>query len=503
MSEQESFWQALSSMQRVVLVFFGLLIVAVCAVLFFSLTKDQYVLLQDDLEPNDTATLVAELDAQKIDYQLTSGGTAVLVPEQSLEEAKVKLAGAGLTLGTGVGFEIFDDADFGMTEFAQKVNYQRALQGELSRTIMALEEIRYARLHLVLPEASIFRRDNNQPKAAITLVPEKDIVLTAGQVSGIRTLIASAVPGLLIENVAVHDHRGMNLAGTVNEDGWAGGGSGRLQRKQEVEAYMESKLINVLSMGLPNVSVAVSVNVSLNHDQVKQMTQTVLPIEGSNEGAPTSKRNSVTREPASIGATPGANAINKPLTTNSSTEVEYRYSTKTEETVVAPGNIEQLSVAVLVPQDITTLQMAKLRNLLAAAVGIDADRGDRIVIHSVVNPVWQKTAVNVSSDYLEHSIEDAAAIEVAGADAAEDLLVREGRQDKAPFAQGGSWLRANWIEIIIAVTVGLLLLFLLLGLMTRKSKGRATSMEHLSDAEREQVLADVRQWLNSKPEEAG
>jgi flagellar M-ring protein FliF len=135
---------------------------------FWALAQDYQVLFVD-LASQDAAAMIGELDKMKVPYKIGEGGTSILVPKDMVYKTRIKMMGRDLPLRGAVGFELFNNTDFGMTEFAQKVNYQRALQGELTRTIMAIEEVQSVRVHLALPEQGLFKKSLSKPKASITL----------------------------------------------------------------------------------------------------------------------------------------------------------------------------------------------------------------------------------------------------------------------------------------------------------------------------------------------
>lgn len=164
------------------------------------------------LQATDAATIVEELDRLKVPHRLADQGATILVPKDQIDQARLTILGGDLPLKGAVGFELFNKSDMGLTEFAQKINYQRALQGELSRTIMALDEVDTARVHLSLPETGIFDRDRQTAKASITIATKAGGVIDDAVVRGIQQLVASAVPGLLSGNVAVLDARGRLLS---------------------------------------------------------------------------------------------------------------------------------------------------------------------------------------------------------------------------------------------------------------------------------------------------
>jgi flagellar M-ring protein FliF len=189
--------------------------IAAAIVLFFFwflLIRMPYEAAFTDLQSSDAAKIVEELERLKIPHRLSAQGTTILVPKDQIDQARVTILGGDLPLKGAVGFELFNKSDLGVTEFAQKINYQRALQGELARTIMALDEVDTARVHLSLPETGIFQRDRQPAKASITISTKAGGILDDAVVRGIQQLVASAVPNLQGGSVAILDARGRLLS---------------------------------------------------------------------------------------------------------------------------------------------------------------------------------------------------------------------------------------------------------------------------------------------------
>jgi len=191
--------------QVVLLVLAAGLVCAVLLALYFTVLKTDYAVLFGDLRTADAATIVSELDRQKIPYRLADGGTRILVPQDKVDSTRLSIMGQDLPLKGQVGFELFNKSDMGLTDFAQRINYQRALQGELARTIMTMPAVESARVHLSIGERSIFRDDRVPPKASVSIVGRQGRALPLGAVRGIQRLVASAVPELDAENVTVID----------------------------------------------------------------------------------------------------------------------------------------------------------------------------------------------------------------------------------------------------------------------------------------------------------
>jgi flagellar M-ring protein FliF len=190
----------------------GALLAAALVAWYFLAFRQDFAVLYRDLRPTEASSIVAELEKQGMPYRLADGGAQILVPTAVLDETRVKLASSAAPLGGVDGFELFDGSDLGLTEFAQKIRYQRALQGELSRTIMMMEGVAEARVHLSIPERTLFRGERRNAKAAITLVMHSEADLTADRIEGVQRLIASAVADLAVNDVVVLNARGEVLS---------------------------------------------------------------------------------------------------------------------------------------------------------------------------------------------------------------------------------------------------------------------------------------------------
>lgn len=199
----QSFKDAPQGRQLGILLFAGAAVCALMIAAYFLLLRPGYGTLFSNMRTMDAATIVAELDKQKIPYRLEEGGTTVLVPSDLVDSTRLSVMSQDLPLKGQVGFELFNKSDMGLTDFAQKINYQRALQGELARTIMTMESVETARIHLSLSERTIFRDDRVPPKASVALVPRAGHRIARSTVRGIQRLVAAAVPGLSASDVVV------------------------------------------------------------------------------------------------------------------------------------------------------------------------------------------------------------------------------------------------------------------------------------------------------------
>lgn len=233
----------------------------ICAVLFavyFLVLRKPYEVLFTDLRPMDAATIVAELEKKKIPHRLSADGETILVPQDQVATTRLEVMSQDLPLKGAVGFELFNKSDMGLTEFAQKINYQRALQGELARTIMTVEAVDSARVHLSMSEPTIFRADRVAPKASITIVTRPGKVLTAGAVQGIQRLVAAAVPDLEIGAVVIIDRHGEVLSS--NPTTTSSPEAPLVQAQQAIEDYYAGRIRLALLRLQPADGLEVSVS---------------------------------------------------------------------------------------------------------------------------------------------------------------------------------------------------------------------------------------------------
>jgi flagellar M-ring protein FliF len=235
-----------------------------------------YGVLFRDLRESDAAEISTALDQMQVPYRLGDEGKTILVPDAQVYETRMKLVSQGVPKGGSVGFELFKDSDYGVTEFAQRINFQRALQGELERTISALDEVASARVHLTIRRSDLFSPDQDPSKASVTLSMRPGKHLDAREVAGIQRLVASAVEGLSSDAVVVLDDKGMVLSGYA-ADGQNGAlNSANLDAQSQMENQLRARVGDLLHRVLRTDNFTVSVNVSLNYDHVKQVREQLI-----------------------------------------------------------------------------------------------------------------------------------------------------------------------------------------------------------------------------------
>lgn len=239
------------------------LIATVFAVLFMGLAAGYYFMLRpgyaplfSDLRAADASAIVAALEAKEVPHRLADGGSTILVPRDRIDDARVMIAGSDVPSKGAVGFELFNKSDMGLTDFAQKINYQRALQGELERTIMMSDGVERARVHLAMPERSLFRAERSAPKAAVEIVAAPGRRLDEARVAGVQRLVAFAVPDLAPADVVVLDGEGRVLSAAAP---LADALSPDAEQRQAVERYYRARARAAVEQTLPGLRFDVQV----------------------------------------------------------------------------------------------------------------------------------------------------------------------------------------------------------------------------------------------------
>jgi flagellar M-ring protein FliF len=439
--------------------------------------RSDYQVLFADLEARDEAAILAELDRMKVPYILGPDGTSILVASDQVHATRIRLMGKGVNLQGGVGFELFNNTDFGMTEFAQKINYQRALQGELARTIMAMEEVKYARVHLVLPESGILKRSQQTPKASISLAMRDGRTLAPAQVLGIQRLVAAAVPEIRPSGVTIVDQRGVALTRPNDSGDEESGAAYRMTVKGDIEKELTAKVVAVLDRAFGPGKAIVSVDVTVNTDQVRITREDVLPQgrQGAEATGVVTRRRSTAR----------GGVQKDDSDSGSTTEVEYQTGRRVEQIVSRPGSIGRLSVGVLLPRDLDASQLKSLRQLISMAVGLNPARGDEIAISTVEG--------------------FSAAKAMPGESAPETMVAPPSRAPSEPAEKAP---RDPWDSDLtiatIAVVVMIALLIAALAAISARSRTRGRRRPApLDPVAREQVLAEMREWLRTGEPLAG
>mgnify|MGYP000123759955 CR=1 FL=1 len=364
-------------------------------------------LLYGDLDPADSGAIVKELESRNIQYELKAGGQQVFVPGDEVLKLRVTLAEQGVPGGGTMGYEIFDKSDgLGTTNFVQNVNLVRALEGELGRTIGAMNNVRGARVHLVLPQRELFSRERRKPSASVVLQVQGAGRLGREQVLAIQHLVAAAVPDMEPQNISILDSRGQLLArGTNDEDGTLPGQSSeemRLAFENRIRGSVEELVERIVGLGRVRAEISADIDYdrfteqSEIYDPDSQVARSTQTIEESESSQERNKQDTVSVENNLPEAEANAGAGDLSARSDSSrTEetVNFEISRTVRNRVKEAGEIQNLSVAVLVDgryvenedgekvyQPRTEEELEQIATLVRSAVGYNGSRGDTVEV---------------------------------------------------------------------------------------------------------------------------
>jgi flagellar M-ring protein FliF len=402
--QSKKFWKDLAPRKRIVLVGGAVGTLVLVAFLATRTTPTSYTTLFTGLSPEDAGEIANELKAEKVDFQLQNGGTSIGVPEGKVAELRIALAQKGIPKGGGVGFEVFDKQSFGATSFVEQMNYRRALQGELQRSIAALDAVEAARVHLAMPEKSLYRNEEEPPTASVLLKLRRGRTLSAPEVRGIVHLVASSIEGLQPDKVTVVDESGRVLS-SGDESG--DGGTRQHELEQALGRRVESILTPLVGQGHLEVSVTAELDQSQTERTEESYDKDSLALRSETrtlEGSEAGITNALGAGgiAGAQGNLPGAPAPTTGGTQNSVSGLTHLSETKTYEvskvisrTIGPKEKVKRLHVAVLVdgvqtgkgktlkvvPRD--AKELAQIESLAREAAGIENERGDKIEVHSV------------------------------------------------------------------------------------------------------------------------
>ncbi len=485
-------WNSLTRSAKLGLGVGIVLIIALATGLGVWAYSADYQVLFADVASRDAASMTSELDRMKVPYKLSDGGNTILVPKDLVYKTRLKLMEKDVPLHGAVGFEVFNNADFGMTEFVQKVNYLRAIQGELTRTILSIDDIQAARVHLAIPEQGLFKKALTKPKASVTLAMKPGKILVADQITGIQRLVAASVPDIVAGDVTILDQHGVALTKVASAEGGGESAGSQLDSKRSAEEYLTRKVAQVLDSTFGPGEAIASVDVVLNLDQSKVTTEEVLPAKLSGQdGSPTGvvvRERQSTRE----GSTPVMkSAANHGGQRNEMTSLEsdYQVGRRVEQIVVATGAVKRLTIAVVVKRPMNESQIEKLKEVVSLAAGFNSQRGDAVVVYSMDKfgiAGEDVTKNEMTRDGL--SLSSALTTRSPGADA---------NEEKKSTYQGKSTERPqDYSKFIVVVLLFLLLLTTAGAIVYLRNRARERIIRRpLTAQEREQMLLNVREWI--------
>lgn len=384
-------WQSLKQLQKALFIAGCAGILITLAVLSQLLLNPVYMPLFTELDSQNAAAVIEELESKQVPYRLTNDGKNIEVPKDQVHKLRIQMASAGVFYNNTAGFELFDEKQFGITEFEQHVGYQRALEGELCRTITQLDEVAGARVHLVLPKESVFLDDEVIPSASIALNLKTGAKLEPNQVQGIQTLVMGSVQGLTPENIYIIDKQGnvLNEARSEDNQNIATATLEVLEIERQYEVEMENRVQQKLNriMGPGRAVAMISADLDFNREEMVKTEHgpgAVVSEQSLNESGTGASTGGI---PGMDSEMPGSTMPFADGNTGSNYNKEeritnYQVDTTQQTLVKAPGEVRRLSVSVVVDGEYTEAELNSIEQVLAAAVGYNANRGDQLVVSS-------------------------------------------------------------------------------------------------------------------------
>ncbi len=368
-------------------------------ILLFSWSqKADYQILYSNLSEEDAGLIIQKLKEQKVPYKISPRGIAV--SSDKVYELRLQMASQGLPQGGSVGFELFDKTNFTMTDFVQKINYMRALQGELARTVRSLSEIEQCRVHLAVPEKSLFAKEDERAKASVLVKLKQGRSLSQSQIQGIVHLVSSSVEGLNSKDVSVVDQRGEML--TAESGDTAGMSNDQLEYQQKFEKEMENRIVSILEPVVGKGKVKSKFTATLDFTKIEKTEERFDP---DSQVVRSETKNIEKSQSGTTGGVPGvsSNLPGKTVTQAASTQgqsekkneiINYEINKITSHIINKPGEVKRISVAVLVDGTYSAQQGSKekkytprseedlkqFEDMVKKAIGFTADRGDEVKV---------------------------------------------------------------------------------------------------------------------------
>ncbi|APC11195.1 flagellar M-ring protein FliF [Providencia rettgeri] len=392
--------------------------VSIIVALLLWLRSPDYRVLLSNLSAKDGGDIVSQLTQMNVPYQIADNGSAILVPADKVHELRLKLAQSGLPKGGNTGFELLDKEQFGISQFSEQINYQRALEGELSRTIESLSPVQSARVHLAIPKPTLFVREQKLPTASVTVGLLPGRMLDEGQISAIVHMVSSSVTGLTASNVIIVDQAGRLL--TNNDNSQQSANSAQIKMTKEMESHLKQRIEDILSPLVGRANIHAQVTAQMDFSKVEQTSEEYKPNQTPDSAAIRSRQNSQSMQNnnGGTGGVPGAlsnqpvSAPNAPIetnkdnkdaqqttnnrnnTTNSQSDetTNYEVDRKISHTQRQIGVIDRLSVAVIVNyhsqegengpemKPLPPEMLQQIEALTREAMGFSSARGDSINI---------------------------------------------------------------------------------------------------------------------------
>lgn len=403
--------------QRIVVVGAAFATLALIGALVYYGSRSDYSVLFSDLKPADAQTVVEKIKAANVPYELSAGGTTVSVPAERIPELRLQIAASGALSGGHVGFDLFDKNSFGATDFTQQVNYQRAIEGELARTLEGTDEVESARVHITRPRESLFADKAERAKASVVLRTRQGHELSRERTQAVVSLIASAVEGLDPADVSVMDARGRLLSAPDRAGASEAGAFGtHLESRRKFESETAERIVTLLEPVVGAGHVRSDVAADVDFSQVEQTEEKYDPKSAVIRSQQTSQeaRNAAQNGAGGISGarandptaqTVPAPAANQPAANGdqrATSMTNYEIDKTVRRTVSGGGKVSRLSASVVldyknvngVATARTPDELQKMQELVSAAIGLDTQRGDQIAVQTIPfdQPVVETTA---------------------------------------------------------------------------------------------------------------
>ncbi len=401
-----TFWASLKLWQRASIFFAVFLVFGGLIAMIFMTGSTNYEPLYAGLEVEDQAAIVDYLKENNIPYRLDPKGSAILMPGNAIYETRLALAQMGLPKGGTTGFEVFDNAQMGMSEFQQRITYMRAIEGELARTISQMQQVENARVSVVIPEQRLFLEQQKPSTASVLLRLRQGATINATQVKSIIHLVAHSVDGLEPDAVTVVDTNGRILSDMVsdsmimyNPDGTNSVTSVQRELERQHERELEQKVRAMLEQVFGPGTAVVRVRIDLDFDKRTSSYVEYTPNPETGTGVPrsnerqeesyTGQGNPVNGNPGTTTNIPGY-AINSQTVESeynrSNATTNYEITTRKGDQVVTPGGVRRLSASVLIDDrynEITDERLDALQEVISSAIGFNRERGDSLVVRAM------------------------------------------------------------------------------------------------------------------------
>ena len=417
-------WGRLNTLQRIAVAGGAVAVVACVIGLSLWAGRVEYKVLYSNLGPEDASSVIKALQADKITYQLADNGATILVPQEVVYDQRIKIAGEGGLVGQGIGFEIFDKVKVGQTDFVQKINYTRALQGELSRTISEFPSVESARVHLVIPHRSLFVEERQDPSASVVLKLNKPSTKPdQKEITAILNMMVMAVEGLDKNHVSITDNGGKVLY-EPDEDTLAGISTTQMEHRLTVQRNLERRIEELLQPIFGPGRVIAKVNADMDFSQktirreIYDPEKTVVRSEQRSEESPQGQANLEAGAPDAnfrgdgiTGSVSNQNGTRETRTTN------YEINKEEQQIIANVGDLRRLTVAVIIDGSYEKTdgvwnfvprkpeELDRVRQLVSNAVGLNTTRGDSLEVSSAPfndsEPPHEPNFAEVLADYAE------------------------------------------------------------------------------------------------------